>query len=162
MKKEKSPILVFSCILFLLLLIILPPIFRTYIPKKKIEDSNQIKLEVLKCYKYFKQELYKVSTSTKYKNNEIDTNTITYEKLEQIPVDVADNTSITVNQEYTMLSSLQNVNITTNDNITIVKIDKNLINSNPANPNLLSYFQTLDNQQFYYESMGYTCNVIEN
>ena len=36
MKKEKSPILVIVCILFLSSFIILPPVFRAYIPNDDI------------------------------------------------------------------------------------------------------------------------------
>lgn len=164
MKKEKSPVLVFCCIIFLLSFIILPPFFRSTNPKEQAVNinGNQVKLKVLKCNKYFKQELYKVSTSTKYINNVIDTNTITYEKVEQIPAEVLDNTSITVSQEYGMLSSLQNINISNNGNLTIVKIDKNIINSNSGNLELLKYYQDITKQRGFYESMGYTCNVLES
>lgn len=164
MKKEKSPILVIGCILLLSTFIILPPLFRFLLPNTSVVTENPIqeKLQVLKCSKYFKQELYKVSSSVKYKNGLIDTNTITYEKLTQVPDDTLDNISITVGEEYNMFSSLNGVDIIENGTTTIVKINQSLIDNNLSNPNLLNYFQSLENQQIYYENMGYTCTVLES
>ena len=98
MKKGKSPVLVICCIIFLLCFIVIPPFFRAYIPKEKVivNPAGNEKLEVLQCSKYFAEELYKVSSNTKYRNSTIDTNTITYEKLDQVPDDTASNSSITV------------------------------------------------------------------
>ena len=165
MKKEKSPILVIVCILFLSSFIILPPVFRAYIPN----DDNLIesppvqdKKQVLKSKKYFKEELFKVSSSVKYRNDLIEENTITYEKIEKVPDDVSPNTSITVEEEYNMFKSLNNIDISTEERVTIVKIDQDLIDNNSEHSNLLNYYQSLENQKLYYEEMEYTCNVLES
>lgn len=165
MKKEKSPILVITCILFLSAFIILPPIFRAYIPNDDIviePPAAQDKIQVLKCNKYFKEELFKVSSSVKYRNDLIEENTITYERVEKLPGDVSSNTSITVEEEYNMFKSLNNIDISTEEKITIVKIDQDLIDNNPDHSNLLNYYQSLENQKLYYEEMGYTCNTLES
>lgn len=163
MKKEKSPILVIICILVLLIFIVLPPLFRKYIPKPEIDNSqvNKVSLKVLKCEKYFKEELYHVTSDSKYKNNQIDNNKIVYEKLQQVPEGVNNNTSITVLEEFNMFNTLNNVSIDINDTIATVNINQNLINSNPDNERLLNYFQPIEEQKSYYESMGYNC-IIES
>lgn len=165
MKKEKSPILVIVCILFLSSFIILPPVFRAYIPNDDIVVESppvQDKIQVLKCNKYFKEELFKVSSSVKYRNDLIEENTITYEKIEKVPDDVSPNTSITVEEEYNMFKSLNNIDISTEEKVTIVKIDQDLIDNNSEHSNLLNYYQSLENQKLYYEDMEYTCNVLES
>lgn len=160
MKKEKSPFLVICCILFLSLFIALPPIFRMMIPSKDIvvEKTPQDKIEFLKCNKYFKSELYKVSSSVKYKNELIDSNTITYEKVEKIPEGVEEDSSITVKEEFQMFQSLNNIDITENDDTMIIRVDQNLMDQNLEVEELLNYYQSLENQQAFYENRGYTCN----
>lgn len=165
MKKEKSPILVIACILFLSTFIILPPVFRSYIPDSDVVIDSppvQDKIQVLKCNKYFKEELFKVSSSVKYRNDLIEVNTITYEKLEKFPDGVSSNTSITVEEEYNMFKSLNNIDISTEGKITIVKVDQDLIDNNPDDSNLLNYYQSLENQKVYYEDMGYICNILKS
>lgn len=165
MKKEKSPILVIACILFLSAFIILPPVFRAYIPNDDITvepPPARDKIHLLKCNKYFKEELFKVSSNVKYRNHVIEENTITYEKVEKVSDDISPNTSITVEEEYNMFKSLNNIDISTEEKITIVKIDQDLIDNNPEHSNLLNYYQSLENQKLYYEEMGYTCNVLES
>ena len=165
MKKEKSPILVIVCILFLSSFFIFAPVFRAYIPNDDIVVESppvQDKIQVLKCNKYFKEELFKVSSSVKYRNDLIEENTITYEKIEKVPDDVSPNTSITVEEEYNMFKSLNNIDISTEEKVTIVKIDQDLIDNNSEHSNLLNYYQSLENQKLYYEEMEYTCNVLES
>ena len=103
-----------------------------------------------------------MSSSVKYRNDLIEENTITYEKIEKVPDDVSPNTSITVEEEYNMFKSLNNIDISTEEKVTIVKIDQDLIDNNSEHSNLLNYYQSLENQKLYYEEMEYTCNVLES
>ena len=103
-----------------------------------------------------------MSSSVKYRNDLIEENTITYEKIEKVPDDVSLNTSITVEEEYNMFKSLNNIDISTEEKVTIVKIDQDLIDNNSEHSNLLNYYQSLENQKLYYEEMEYTCNVLES
>lgn len=166
MKKEKSPVLVVFCILILLMFIILPPVFRNYIPKEEKRDNIvKDKISILNCNRVFNDELYNVSSKTKYLNNSIVQNIITYQKLTQITNDTNQNTAakpITVAEEFGMLSKLNGVNIQTSDPNTIVIIDRNLIENNNTDQNLKNYFQDITNQKEYYEAMGYTCNILES
>lgn len=164
MKKAKNPILVILSILFLSLFIILPPLFRTYMKENDMVTKPPVKdkIQILKCYKYFKEEFYRVSSSVRYKNDLIDSNTIIYEKVEQVPDDVLDNQSITVNEEYALFKSLNNVDISTEGTATIIKIDQSLIDNNLDNSHLPNYYQPLEEQRLFYESMGYTCNELDS
>lgn len=169
MKKERSPILVFSCMLILLLFIILPPVLRKYIPNEENNNTNtsviRDKLTILNCNRTFADELYNVISKTKYVNNYIDNNTITYQKLTETPTVENSNiptNPITVANEAALFSSLTGVNIQVNEPYTIVTINKDLIDSNQGNQQIVNYFQDIDNQRNYYESMGYTCNILES
>ncbi len=166
MKKEKSPILVISCILLLLTFIVLPPLFRYLIPRPSdITTKNNVvkkQLQVLKCSKYFPEELYLESISVKYKDGIIDTNTISYKKIDQVPEGVLPNTSIKVSDEYNMFNSLKNIKVNNNNDLVTVTIDQELINDNKENTDLINYYQALEEEQSFYENMGYTCNVLES
>lgn len=167
MKKEKSPILVISCILLLLTFIVLPPLFRYLIPRPSdiTTKKNVVKkqLQVLKCSKYFPEELYLESISVKYKDGIIDTNTISYKKIDQVPEGVLPNTSIKVSDEYNMFNSLKNIKVNNNNtDLITVTIDQELINDNKENTDLINYYQDLTEEQSFYENMGYTCNVLES
>ncbi len=164
MKKERSVVLVICCIIFLLSFIVLPPFFRSYIPKEKtiVGTSEQPKLKILQCSKYFKEELYKVSSNTKYINDAISVNTITYEKLDQVPEDSVPNSSITVSEELNLFKALNNVDIEVNDTTTVVTVNQDLVDNNPDHIDLLNYYQSLDDQKNYYETIGYKCNILES
>lgn len=165
MKKEKSPVLVISCILLLSAFIILPPLFRYLVPKEintKTKNAQTKKLQVLKCSKYFPEELYLESINVKYRDGVIDTNTITYKKVEQIPDGVAANSSIKVSDEYNMFTSLKNIEINNNNDLITVIINQKLLDNNLENTNLKNYFQDLTLEQTFYENMGYTCSILES
>lgn len=163
MKKEKSPILVICCILFLSFFIALPPLFRMMIPEKDIvvEKETKDKIVFLKCSRYYKTDLYKVSSSVKYKNELIDSNTITIEKIKKTPEGVEDIPGTTIQEEYQMFQSLNNIDITETEDTTIIRVDQNLMDSNLENEELLNYYQSLENQQAFYEGRGYTCNLLK-
>lgn len=115
MKKEKSPILVVSCIFFLLLLIILPPVFRKYIPKEEVTSNDQTqkqKLTILQCSRIFSTDLYQVTAKIKYVNGSVNTNTLTYKKLDALPEGFQEPTAevaVVFLEEYTYLSNLNQI-----------------------------------------------------
>ena len=115
MKKEKSPILVISCILLLLLLIILPPVFRKYIPKEKVTSNDQPQkqeLTILQCNRIFSTDLYQVTAKVKYINGSVNTNTLTYKKLEALPESFQEPTievPVVFFEEYNYLSNLNQI-----------------------------------------------------
>ena len=183
MKREKSPILVVTCMLFLLVFIIVPPVFRKYIPKQ-VDTTNTEKvkntIQILKCNKTFNDELYKVNSSTKYIDDKIVSNTIRYQKIDNTQITNSDNnqnnnanadvvtidegtSGVTVNDEYNYFSSLSDINITSNSTLTTVVINKKSLESNSSETTLKNYYQdSISSQKKFYENMGYTCNILES
>lgn len=168
MKKERNPILVIFCILLLLSLIILPPVFRKYIPKEEEKEIEVIKdkISLLKCNRVYADSLYQVNVSTKYLNSSFSTNTILYQKLDTIPQDYVEKTvelPINIIDEITYLSSLKAVIKNENGNLISITINDDVISNNQTEENLKNYSQQdINNQKQTYEKMGYTCNILES
>lgn len=170
MKKEKSPVLVIGCILFLLLFIVLPPVFRAYIPNDNQAGGNNIieqnKIEILKCNRIYADELFQENVSVKYLNDEIKTNTITYTKLDAVPegyVPPAETNPQAVAEEYTYLSNIPNISNNTVTNTTTIIITDELFKANNQEERLSYYFQNdIASQKTWYEQMNYTCNILES
>ena len=169
MKKEKSPILVISCILFLFLFIILPPVFRKYIPKEEAKKDNQIEskqeLSILQCSRIFPTDLYQVTAKVKYINGSISTNTITYRKIETVPDDYqepVEETPLVLMDEYNYLTNLPNIEKKAEEPNPILVINSNTIKNNDSDENLKLYFQDdITKQEEFYKEKGYTCNTME-
>ena len=173
MKKEKSPILVIFCMLLLLLLIVIPPIFRKYIPKEEVKISNTKHISLLKCNKAFSDNIHTVTSTSKYINNKLITNTIKFttnineginaavENNESVPNPNANTQEHSYDEEYQNLISMKSANVVTNDNVTTIVIDEKIANENRGSDGIMYYFQPLENQKGFYGYMGYTCSVIE-
>lgn len=168
MKKEKSPILVVSCILLLLLLIILPPVFRKYIPKEEVTSNNQTQkqeLTILQCNRIFSTDLYQVTAKVKYVNGSVNTNTLTYKKLEALPESFQEPTAevaVVFLEEYTYLSNLNQIEKKAEEPNPILVISSNTIKGNETDDNLKLYFQNdITSQKEFYTKRGYTCNTME-
>lgn len=170
MKKEKSPVVVILCIIFLSLFIILPPTFRKLIPKQSISSNtnqNDIKpkLIIINCNKIFVNEMYQVNSKTKYVDS-VPTNTITYQKITSLPEDytqTSNDETTTVEEEIAHFKSLVNINEVDQETSTRFVIDSNLVSSNPTDQMLINYLSNSpDSQKLYFESIGYTCNRMES
>lgn len=173
MKKEKPLILVILCMFFLLLLIVIPPVFRKYIPKEKVKISNANQIKLLTCNKVFSDNIHTVTSTSKYINNKLITNTIkfttnineginaTVENNESVPNPNANTQEHSYDEEYQNLINLKNVDITTANNITTIVIDEKIANENRESDGIMYYFQSFENQKGFYGYMGYTCSVIE-
>lgn len=168
MKKEKSPVLVASCILFLLLLIILPPVLRKFIPKEEITSNNQTQkqeLTILQCNRIFSTDLYQVTAKIKYVNGSINTNILTYKKLEALPEGFQEPTTevaVSFFEEYNYLSNLNQIEKKAAEPNPILVISSNTIKSNETDDNLKLYFQNdITSQKDFYTKRGYTCNTME-
>lgn len=166
MKKERSPILVILCIFILLLFIIIPPVLRNCLPKEETvkENINLDKLTILSCQKTFSNELYIVTSKTKYRNNYIESNIINYQKItDPSTVTETDQTNtVSAINEFNAFKAFSNINIVESDTLSTVTIDNDTINNNPQSTELKNYFQELNGQKGFYESMGYTCNTMES
>jgi len=164
-KKKKSPLLVILVIIILSLFIILPPVFRAYIPKEspKSEGKTQSNIKILSCEKTSASEDYKIISRTRYKDNIPVQNVITYQKMSMQDVDssseenlnIVDSTQI---EELEIFKSIADIQITENEEKTIVVINSDLLEANRSNTQLSNYLQREGAQKRFYTNEGYICN----
>lgn len=169
MKKEKSPVLVIFCIFLLSLLVILPPTFRKIFPKEEINDSvnqTQQKLIIVNCNIIYPNELYQVNSRTKYVEGNSPINTMTFTKLEILPENYTQSAIIpttTASDNLLYLKSIPNIQYTENGNITTFTIDNTIISSLSDDQKILGYLSDdYTIQKNTFETLGYTCNILES
>ena len=170
MKKEKSPVLVVFCIFLLSLFVILPPVFRKMLPKEEEtnnqEELQQPKLVVVNCNIIYPNELYQVSSRTKYSGDNPPVNTITFTKLETLPENYQPNDmtpTTNVIEELTYLKNIPNMQFIENQNVTTFTIDNAIISSIPDDGKIAQYLsEDYDTQKTTLEALGYTCNILES
>lgn len=169
--KKINPIniLLFLVIIVLLSFIIVPPILRATIKDVNLSNDNShtvsfSNLSVLSCEKLDTINLYKITSRSRYKEDSIEQNTIKYEKLDAIEETTSNNKSSlkTPEEEIQFFSSINGIDIRSEDNITTVTIIKAAVQVNTANDTLLKYFNVKDKQKEFYENQGYTCEEIKN
>ncbi len=69
----------------------------------------------------------------------------------------------TVNEALAYFKSLNNINIKETDSKINILINKKSITDNADDMKLVNYFQDkISDQQSYYESIGYTCSILES
>lgn len=172
MKKERNPITVILTMFFLSLFIILPPTFRSLIPKDETPITPDVpKLAIVRCSKIYSTELYQVISKTKFVDGLPVNNIITYEKLEKLPEDytepvqTADSTTpaTTAAEELTYYKGIPNLSLTEEGAITTIVIDKKIINANPTEQYLKERLNiSSSKQKIFYSDLGYHCNVMES
>lgn len=169
--KKINPIniLLFLVIIVLLSFIIVPPILRATIKDVNLSNDNShtvsfSNLSVLSCEKLDTINLYKITSRSRYKEDSIEQNTIKYEKLDAIEETTSNNKSSlkTPEEEIQFFSSINGIDIRSEDNITTVTIIKAAVQVNTANDTLLKYFNVKDKQKEFYENQGYICEEIKN
>ena len=170
MKKEKSPVLVVFCIFLLSLFVILPPVFRKMIPRKE-ETNNQEELQrpklvIVNCNIIYPNELYQVNSRTKYSGDNPPVNTIGFTKLEALPENYQPSNIVpttNVTEELTYLKSIPNIQFIENQNVTTFTIDNAIISSIPDDVKISQYLsEDYDMQKTTFETLGYTCNILES
>lgn len=169
--KKINPIniLLFLVIIVLLSFIIVPPVLRATIKDVNLSNDNShtvsfSNLSVLSCEKLDTINLYKITSRSRYKEDSIEQNTIKYEKLDAIEETVSNEKSSlkTPEEEIQFFSSINGIDVRSEDNITTVTIIKAAVQVNTANDTLLKYFNVKDKQKEFYENQGYTCEEIKN
>lgn len=169
--KKINPIniLLFLVIIILLSFIIVPPVLRATIKDVNLSNDNShtvsfSNLSVLSCEKLDTINLYKITSRSRYKEDSIEQNTIKYEKLDAIEETVSNEKSSlkTPEEEIQFFSSINGIDVRSEDNITTVTIIKAAVQVNTANDTLLKYFNVKDKQKEFYENQGYTCEEIKN
>ncbi len=168
--KKINPIniLLFLVIIVLLSFIIIPPVLRATIKDVNLSNNNKTvsfsNLSVLSCEKIDTINLYKITSRSRYKEDSIEQNTIKYEKLDAIEETVSNEKSSlkTPEEEIQFFSSINGIDVKSENNITTVTIIKTTVQVNMANDTLLKYFNTKEKQKEFYENQGYTCEEIKN
>lgn len=178
MKKERNPLVVILSIFFLSLFVILPPTFRNLIPREESNipsNGTNRSLVIVSCNKIYEDELYKVVSKSKYVNGKLNSNTITYTKLEQTADSnnktEADQTQNTVDEQQSADTTNQTEKTTDNtveNNTTIqdntVKQEAPIENKTSTTSEILAeidYFKTIPNLQLTEEG-NVTTIVIDN
>ena len=146
-------ILVYLSMIGLLIIIILPPMLRSYFPKSVESVKNESKLEILRCSKTV--DIYQITVSNTYKDSVIDKVSIVYNYSST----VEDKTSLTM-QEINSFKVIPEVNFTTSNNMYTVLITRAAYLKNTSNNDLKSRFQPKNQQTEYYTNLGYKCSTI--
>lgn len=186
-KKPKSPVLVISAIIFLLIFIILPPVFRVLIPKQDVSVTEVKETFILSCEKNSLEEGYKIMSKLIYEDNSPTKNTISYIKnnatgtennnLEQGNGNnsvVEENGTVdsnvsggndailirTVTEEIEFFKAISGIKVNESESYTSVVITSNVVSSNNNNLELTNYFLSEDEQTLFFEERGFTCTKI--
>lgn len=145
-------------IVFLILMIFIPPIFRLVFPKEEVkQNSNQnINNDVYKTLNcsYSLRDIEDYRVVSKYKNDDI--NSISFKYKE------AQDDSLSQSNIYSIFKNISGIEFAVVSNesemytINFYDIDK------MKNESLLSdYIKDINNQKATYESLGFTCNISE-
>lgn len=165
-RKPKSPILVFATMLFLLMFIVLPPLFRSLFPVEVVvEEVKQTKKDyMLTCIKNSTSENLRAMSKISYVNNLPVSNTIIYTSYvasSEENVQKEDSESVlTIAEELALFRDVEGVLINDENNSVKVSITKEVIDSNSDNLEFANFLlQNVDKQKKYYEGQGYACIV---
>lgn len=163
MTQDKKSIKIIIGMFILLVIIIIPPVLRTLIPKSNtiVTIEKEDVITTLTCTKGFKTENIVATATITYKNNELLSNKITYNKVNTI--DQEDNiNSILPSQEIEFFKGVNGIKIEENDESTTVTLDNNLLANNQSNSTLNNYLLKVNEEKTYYENQGYTCKKEAN
>lgn len=166
-KTDYINLLLALAICFLFLIIIAPPILRKTMPKTVIipntKNENAI---ILSCVGINAEEQYKINSRTKYIDEDIKQNIITYTKLtnEELANEIKVNPiiSASANNEIVFFQTIKELNIDINQSTTVVSIQDYAANKNTSNFNFMYYFQEKEKQKAFYTSQGYSCTEIKD
>lgn len=161
MNDDKKSIVVILGMVFLSMLIILPPLFRLLFPKITVENKkeNLDKLEILTCDRTISNSDYSTHVEVIYQNNEIEQNQITYTKIDEATKATANTGTITPEEESSYLSKLNNIDVKSDENTYVITLNKKSLEDNPNDQNLINYIQPLSEQEKFYSELGYSCST---
>lgn len=168
MKKSIHPLLIIIIIIILFLFIILPPTLRAFYPKvEKTKSAVKDKVTLLICTKSSELEQLTAQSQTRYINNKITENRITFSKLlsarEVPPTEMmtTDQVVATITTELAFLKQVPNIKIVENEEATIITITEDILKQNPNNSDLATYFdQNINTQKINYAQKNYDCETI--
>lgn len=167
-KKEKTDfvniLLIFAIFLFLII-IITPPVLRKLMPKlEEIKPGEKENAIILACTAYNKEEQYEITSRSKYVNEVLTQNIVTYkkvdpEKLTTIPANKITTISIP-SSEIAFFKTIRGIDISEKSSMTVITLYDYIADKYSANRDLNKYFQSKEQQKSFYTSMGYTCEEI--
>ncbi len=161
MTENIHPLRIYIIIAILLLLIILPPLFRVLFPKATstlIEDlpANT----TLTCTKDYPIEDTKETVKIEYKDNKIHKTTLTYTTLEKDDTDITNvDGDILPSIEISYFESLNDINIKKEEKKTTITLTKDSIKKNQEDIDLEeNYFNNNKiAQKIYFINRSFTC-----
>lgn len=162
-KKPKSPILVFATMIFLLMFIVLPPLFRSLFPVEEIVE--EVKNDyMLTCIKVSAGENLRIVSKISYVNKVPMTNEIVYmpyaASSDEAIINDVDENILTAAEELALFRKIEGVLIADEDLNVAVSIKKEVIDNNSENLEFANFLlPTALEQQEYYEGQGYSCNL---
>ena len=165
-KKPKSPILVFATMIFLLMFIVLPPLFRSLFPEEEIVEEVKVteKDYLLTCSKVSVAENIRIESNISYVEGLPISNHISYMPYaassdEDIQNDTSENVLMAA-EELAIFRGIEGVLMTDSNGGIEVSIEKDVIDSHSDNFEFANFLlPTGDEQQEYYEGQGYSCEI---
>lgn len=163
-KTPKSPLVVIASIIFLLLFIVLPPLFRIAFPKKEEIVKVQIKKSTLYCERIFISENKKVMFAVSYENNIAVKNKITF--LAYTPsegsVESDKKPKKTVEEMMHFLRDIPGTDYDENISQMVVVITDQTLIDNPMLIELGDYMLDKSSMKKSLEEEGYLCSETNN
>lgn len=165
-KSPKNPILVVLTIIFLSLFIILPPVFRAYLPKEPGYVEPEIVKRTLYCEKISVVESKKITMKISYEDGVAVKNVLTFLNYTPTTDEIVNDAGIvpekTVVQEINYLKAIAGVNVNENSSQTVIEITRQNVVDNPTMPELGSYLEGMTEATERFESLGFTCSEVDN
>lgn len=179
-KKEISNFVVYLFIFLLTMIIAIPPLFRTFIPKKDTsleQTKRKAKIVLLTCNKTSDDGLYQIDAKTKFKDGNVTNVTISYSTIDMNTTNTPQTPSVDPNMpgdnntsvngaisdpNVDFFRSLMDVTIQEEATQFTVEMTPSVLKENSDIPEIHNYFNLLPNQRKYYEGLGYTCTKIES
>lgn len=160
-KKSFHPIRAYILIAFFSLLIILPPLFRLFLPNMNSAVSKyQDTIMNITCTRDYPQEQLTETVIIRYINTKIDQTRITYEPIKNTNsnASVADDT-LTPSQEIAYFTNIPGATIETKDNKTVIVINQNTIDQNKDNVDLKNNYFNNERitQKLYFTNRYFSC-----
>lgn len=174
LKKKKQPqktdytnSLLILAICLLVIVIIAPPILRKLMPKIDIpQKTNNETTVILSCVGVNTEEKYRVNSRTKYVDDNIKQNIITYKKLteEEVALEIKNTPTISISptSEISFFQTIKGLNIDFSQDKVIVSIQDYSANKNTSNFKFMNYFQEKETQKKFYTSQGFSCEEIKD
>jgi len=144
---------------FLIIMIVLPPLFRVLFPKTV--ESNEPKKQILSCERVISNSSYSTYVEVTYINDQLEQSQTTYTKIDDDAKVNAKEGQLPPEEESQFFTGLNSISITNDDKSAVVILNKDSLGLNNNNETLAKYLQPLTQQEKFYSELGYNCSVNE-